>query len=208
MNRAEAEILRYSFGERVNHWIAGLSYIYCLLTGLAFWNPYLFWLAALVGGGPVARFWHPILGVMFVASMAVMWRMWASDMRTGEADRAWLAHMGDYVRNRDEQLPPSDRFNAGQKMFFWLMLLCAVLLLLSGIGLWLVDSIPWSLRWLRYTAIWVHVLAGLASIGLFIIHVYMGTAMVRGSFRAMVRGYVSRTWARVHHPLWYERLAR
>ena len=22
---------------RVNHWIAGLSYIYCLITGLAFW---------------------------------------------------------------------------------------------------------------------------------------------------------------------------
>jgi formate dehydrogenase subunit gamma len=36
----------------VNHWIAALTYIYCLITGLAFWSPYMFWLAVLVGGGP------------------------------------------------------------------------------------------------------------------------------------------------------------
>ena len=28
-------VLRYSFRERVLHWVAGLSYIYLLLTGLA-----------------------------------------------------------------------------------------------------------------------------------------------------------------------------
>jgi formate dehydrogenase subunit gamma len=43
-------IIRYTLADRVNHWIAGLSYIYCLLTGLAFWSPYMFWLATLVGG--------------------------------------------------------------------------------------------------------------------------------------------------------------
>ena len=32
-------ILRYTLGERVNHWIGGLTYIYCLVTGLAFWSP-------------------------------------------------------------------------------------------------------------------------------------------------------------------------
>ena len=31
-------ILRYTLGERVTHWIAGLSYIYLLITGLAFWS--------------------------------------------------------------------------------------------------------------------------------------------------------------------------
>ena len=45
-------ILRYTLSERVHHWLAALTYIYCLITGLAFWSPYMFWLADLVGGGP------------------------------------------------------------------------------------------------------------------------------------------------------------
>ena len=54
----EEMIPRYTFGERANHWIGALSYTYLLFTGLAFWSPYLFWLAVIVGGGPTARFWH------------------------------------------------------------------------------------------------------------------------------------------------------
>ena len=60
----EGTILRYTFAERVNHWIGALSYIYLLITGLAFWSPYLFWLAVIVGGGPAARFWHPWFGLV------------------------------------------------------------------------------------------------------------------------------------------------
>ena len=48
-------ILRYTLGERINHWIAGLSYLYCLITGLAFWSPYLFWMAVIAGGGPAGN---------------------------------------------------------------------------------------------------------------------------------------------------------
>src|SRR6266852_3963779 len=48
-------VLRYPFLERANHWIAAFSYIYLLLTGLAFWSPWLFWLAAVMGGGPLQR---------------------------------------------------------------------------------------------------------------------------------------------------------
>src|SRR6202050_2658930 len=58
----EELIPRYSFVERVNHWFGAVTYSYCLITGLAFWTPYLYWLAAIVGGGPTARFWHPLFG--------------------------------------------------------------------------------------------------------------------------------------------------
>ncbi len=47
---SEGRILRYTFGERVLHWASALTYIYVLLTGLAFWSPYFFWLAMLFGG--------------------------------------------------------------------------------------------------------------------------------------------------------------
>ena len=201
----EPLILRYTLGERVNHWIAGFSYLYLLITGLSFWSPYFFWMATLVGGGPTARFWHPWVGLVFMASAVYMFMVWRDDMRITETDRAWQDSLKHYVRNEDEALPPVDRFNAGQKWFFWLMFWGGLLLLLSGLVLWWTDSIPWSLRWLRYLAVLVHAIAALATIGGFIIHVYMGTAMVRGSFTSIVRGDVTVPWAKKHHRLWYER---
>jgi formate dehydrogenase subunit gamma len=204
----DGRILRYTFGERVNHWIAGLSYIYCLITGLGLWSPYMFWLADLVGGGPTARFWHPWLGLIFVASTLWMYKIWRNDMRITPEDRAWEKAMPHYIRNEDEDLPPIWRFNYGQKLFFWLMFYGAILLLLSGLVLWFPELIPWNLRWLRYLGVAVHVTAGLATIGAFIIHVYMGTAMVRGGFTSIIRGEVSTAWAKMHHRLWYEQVIR
>jgi formate dehydrogenase subunit gamma len=201
-------ILRYTLAERVNHWIAGLSYIYCLITGLAFWSPYMFWLAMLTGGGPTARFWHPWAGLIFTASLLWMYKIWRGDMVITDQDRRWWNKVDNYIRNEDENLPPIGRFNYGQKLFFWVMLVAGILLLLSGFVLWFVESIPWSLRWVRYLGVVVHVGAALISIGAFIIHVYMGTAMVRGGFTSIVRGEVSTAWAKMHHRLWYEQVMR
>jgi formate dehydrogenase subunit gamma len=202
----ERPILRYTFIERVNHWFGSLVYVYCLITGLAFWSPYMYWLAAIVGGGPSARFWHPWFGLAFTLSMFLMFWHWDRDMRITEADRRWSRAMKYYTENEDEKVPPAGRFNYGQKLFFWLMFYGVILLLISGIGLWFIEGIPWSLRWLRYLAVTVHVAIALATIGGFIIHVYMSTAFVRGSFTAMMQGKVSRLWARTHHRLWYERV--
>jgi formate dehydrogenase subunit gamma len=199
-------ICRYTLAERVHHWAGSLFYIYCLITGLAFWSPYMFWLAVLVGGGPTARFWHPWFGLAFTVSMLWMYLMWRRDMLITDVDRRWSKAMKYYVENQDEKLPPVDRFNYGQKLFFWLMFYGVILLLISGVGLWFVEAIPRSLMWLRYLCVTVHVVAALATIGGFIIHVYMGTAMVRGGFTSIVRGEVSTAWAKTHHRLWYERV--
>jgi formate dehydrogenase subunit gamma len=197
-------ILRYTFAERLNHWITGFAYLYCLITGLAFWSPYMYWMATFVGGGPTARFWHPWFGLIYAIGVAWMLKQWMPDMLISDADRAWQANIRYYVENQDEKLPAIGRFNYGQKLFFWLMFWGGILLVLSGFGLWFVESIP---PWLRYLSIAVHVTAALATIGAFVIHVYMGTAMVRGSFTSIVRGEVSTEWARHHHRLWYERIA-
>src|ERR1700676_4614058 len=62
-------ILRYDFRERLTHWLAGLSYVYLLLTGLAFWSPWLFWLAIALGGGQISRTLHPWFGLIFIAAL-------------------------------------------------------------------------------------------------------------------------------------------
>ena len=201
-------ICRYSLDERVHHWVGFLAYLYCLITGLAFWSPYMYWLATLVGGGPTARFWHPWFGLGFTVSMFWMYKLWYRDVQMTDADRRWAKTMKYYIENEDEKVAPAGRFNYGQKLFFWLMLYGVILLVISGVGLWFVESVPWSLRWLRYTAVTVHVVAALATIGAFIIHVYMSTAMVSGSFGAMVHGGVTAIWAKTHHRLWYEQVTK
>ena len=200
-------ILRYTLAERVVHWSAAITYCYVLATGLAFYSPHLYWIAVLLGGAPTSRFWHPIVALAFLATLAWMLKAWTGDMRITAADRRWGRAMNRYIANDDEDLPPSDRFNLGQKSFFWVMVWGGVGLLVSGIILWFPEAIPWNLRFLRYAAVLIHVACALITIGAFIIHVYMGTAMVRGGFTSIIRGEVSPAWAKMHHRLWYERTA-
>ncbi len=194
---------RYSFGERANHWIGALAYIYLLITGLAFWSPYLFWLAVIVGGGPTARFWHPWLGLVFTASLFWTFKEWRRDMQMTEDDRRWGKAIPYYIENEDDKLPPQGRFNYGQKLFFWGIFYSVILLLLSGIVLWETDLVPWDLRFLRYTAVLIHVSVALITIGLFLIHVYMSAILEEGSFGSMIHGYVTRAWAWTFHRTWY-----
>jgi formate dehydrogenase subunit gamma len=199
-------ILRYNLTERVMHWVAALTYGYVLLTGLAFYSPHLYWIATVLGGPATSRYWHPWLGVVFVGTVVWMLRAWLADMRITPADRKWGDQMQHYIRNEDEDLPPIGRFNLGQKYFFWAMLWAGIVVLISGLVLWFPERIPWSLRSLRFAAILLHVAAALVTIGAFIIHVYMGTAVVRGGFTSIIRGEVSPAWARTHHRLWYDRV--
>ncbi|MEO8026089.1 MAG: formate dehydrogenase subunit gamma [Bryobacteraceae bacterium] len=200
------EIVRYNYTERLCHWLAGLSYTYCLIGGLAFYSPNLYWLSALLGGGPTARYWHPVVGVVFLAAVAWMHQMWSRDMKTTDADRQWLKAAPAYIQNRDELVPPQGRFNAGQKQFYWAMLFGSIFLFFSGIALWFPESIPADLRWIRPAAIVIHEIAALITIGAFIIHVYMGLFFVPGGLSGIVTGTVSKDWARAHHRLWFDKV--
>jgi len=79
-------------------------------------------------------------------------------------------------------------------------------LLLTGMVLWFSEYIPWSLRFLRLASVILHPIAFLITLGGFIIHVYMGTAVERGSFNSVIHGYVSENWARHYHRLWLDRI--
>jgi len=199
-------ILRYTLIERVVHWVAALTYTYVLLTGLAFYSPHLYWIATVLGGGETSRYWHPWMALVFVATLVWMLRKWGADMRVTQEDREWEKAAPLYIRNEDESLPPIGRFNIGQKHFFRTMFYGGLVLLVTGAVLWFPETIPWSMRGVRYLAILLHVSAALVTIGAFIIHVYMGTAVVRGGFTSIIRGEVSPGWARTHHRLWYDKV--
>jgi formate dehydrogenase subunit gamma len=201
-------VLRYSFHERMIHWLSGVSYVYLLLSGLAFWSPWLFWLAIILGGATIARELHPWFGVVFFIGTCLMYRMWGSQMKETPADKKWWAAIKFYIRNEDDKVPPADRFNPGQKLLFWGFFINGILLLITGLVLWFPQYIPWNLRILRLISVFVHPVCALFTIALFIIHVYMGTAMERGAFGSVIRGDVSRAWADHHHHSWYQKVLR
>lgn len=206
MSPASGAIERYTFRERVMHWITGLTYLYCLATGLAFYSPHFYWLATVLGGGPTSRYWHPILGVVFLMGVLWMQNLWRRDMEITETDKRWLDRVENYITNQDQLLPLQERFNAGQKLFYWLMFYGALLLLLSGVFLWLPEYIPRQAAWVRGVMILLHEIAALATIGGFIIHIYMGVFFIPDSMTAITTGWVSQAWAKTHHRLWYLRI--
>src|SRR5947209_17773021 len=108
----EEQVVRYTFQERVNHWINAIAYSYLLATGLAVFTPHMYWLAAVLGGGPTIRFWHPWMGLVYMITIFWMHSQWKSDMATTREDREWQKHLKDYMENRDGKLPPQHRFNA------------------------------------------------------------------------------------------------
>jgi formate dehydrogenase subunit gamma len=199
-------ILRYSFRERLVHWLAALSYVYLLLTGLAFWSPWLFWLAIALGGGEISRILHPWIGLIFIIAVLQMYGLWARQMGITDNDRAWFRSVEHYIRNQDDQMPPVGRYNAGQKLLFWGFFICGILLFLSGLVLWFPEYLSWSLRWVRYIAVIIHASSALLTIGLFMIHVYMGVFAERGALDSVIYGDVTEDFAKRFHPAWYQEL--
>jgi formate dehydrogenase subunit gamma len=194
-------IVRYSSGERINHWIVAITFVLAALSGLSMFHPALFWLSRLFGGGPWTRILHPYIGLAMAAAFVwIALRFWR-DNRLEPADRQWLRQWRDVVTNREERLPEVGRYNAGQKVMFWLMVVCVIVLLATGILFWR----PWfapdlpigvvRLATLLHSATAVVLIIGI------IVHVY-AAVWVKGSVRAMTRGTVSKRWAEKHHAAW------
>jgi len=197
------KLARFAVRERVVHWLVALNFLYTALTGLSLWSPRLFWLATIFGGGTTVRGWHPWGGLLFVLFFALMFRAWRAQMKLDSDDRRWLRLAHRYATHEFSALPESGRFNAGQKSLFWMQAASGVLLLLSGAVLWFPEVMP---RFLRELAVLVHPTAALVSMGGIIVHIYMGTAAVPGSFRGMIQGWVTPAWASAHHPKWYREI--
>lgn len=199
-------VLRYSFRERLTHWFAGFSYLYLLLTGLAFWSPWCFWIAAFLGGGQISRTLHPWAGLIFAVSVLFMYGMWSPQMKGTAADKEWWKSVRYYSTNQDDKMPPAGRYNAGQKFLFWGFFWSSLILLATGTILWIPQYFPWHSPQTMRICVFFHASAALFTIGLFMIHLYMGLFAERGAFGSVIRGDVSIAFAKRYHPGWYEEI--
>ncbi len=199
-------LVRYSFLERATHAVVAVNCVYLVFSGLALHTPYLFWIASVLGGAAMMRYLHPLLGALYFVSLVYMWWMWRKDLWVSGPDKRWMSKVEAYMTNHDDEMPPVDRWNPGQKIFFWIMAVSGIGLLVSGVVLWLPEFVPWKLQWLKFVAILLHAACAYASIGGLLIHVYMGIFLVKGGFSQIITGDASRLWAKHHHRLWYSRV--
>ena len=196
------EIVRYTAGIRINHWIVAISFVLLALSGLALFHPAMFWLTALFGGGPWTRILHPFIGVFMAAVFFLLGRTMWQDNRMQPRDWVWLKKIEDVVNNREANLPEVGRYNAGQKLLFFTIVACMIGLLLSGIVIWRVYfSAFFPIDLIRFASL-LHALCAFVLICAIIVHIY-AAIWVKGSIRAMTRGKVSPGWAWKHHRAWY-----
>jgi formate dehydrogenase subunit gamma len=201
---------RFSALERANHWLTAGSFLAMALTGLVIlYGDFLIrpWLGADAFSGLAAfSSWsHIALAVPFVLGVLVMIALWTRQNLPERLDWQWLRRGGGFLRDTDEN-PPARRFNTGQKIVFWGVVLGGIVLTLSGLAL------AFPFYWLEYTGMQVaqivHAAIALLLIGLIIGHIYIGTVGMQGAFSAMWSGRVDRNWAREHHDLWYRQVEK
>ena len=196
------ELLRYPLYTRFLHWMVALFFILSLLSGFAIYSPHLFhWLTPLFGGGATTRFLHPWLGLGFSFFFLFQFLNWFVPMTWTRADSKFTHHIKEYVTNQEKlESEETGFFNGGQKIYFWSIAVSALLFLITGILMWFAQAFPRGLIVISFV---IHDIAALVMLGGFIIHVYQSTVSEPGTFRSMINGTVTESWAWTHHPAWY-----
>jgi formate dehydrogenase subunit gamma len=195
-------IVRYTANERTNHWFIAIAFVLAALSGLALFHPSLFWLSNLFGGGPWTRIVHPIIGLIMTVAFALLAQALWKDNRMQSRDWQWLRQAKDVVNNREERLPEVGRYNAGQKLLFFVLVFCMLGLLLSGLVIWREFLSPYfPIGAIRLASV-AHALCAFILICAIIVHIY-SAIWVKGSIRAMTRGVVTPGWAWKHHRAWF-----
>ena len=202
------KIKRYNIFERFTHWMTALSFIVLAISGLN----YVFGkrlLMPLIGPDAFAawsqwaKYGHNFLAWPFMLGLLLMIVAWIRDNIPDRYDLAWLRSGGGVLGNSH---PPAGRFNAGQKLIYWAVILGGLAMSVTGIFM----LFPFSatdingMQWAQY----VHATVGVILIAIIIAHIYIGTLGMEGAYDAMATGEVDLAWAREHHSAWVKDMQR
>ena len=198
---------RYRESTRMNHWFVALLFFAAGLSGLAFFHPSLFFFTGLFGGGQWTRILHPFFGVAMVVGFAFMFfTMWRDNV-LDRNDVEWIKKSPAMLKGDKSGMPPVGKYNAGQKLVFWVFGISLLLLFVTGFMFWS----PWFVGFfpilVRRIAVFVHAASAFALILSVITHIY-AAIWVKGTVRAMTRGTVTERWAKLNHPLWHKKMTR
>ena len=198
-------IERFPPMDRYAHWLLAIVWVTLAITGLILslgksvllpliGYTLFSWLAIL------AKNLHNFVGPILIVAVPFLFIRFVRDNGIGREDVRWFTNIVGYFKGHEY---PSGRFNAGEKLVFWFVLvLFSTILIISGLVLVFPNFD--QTRSAMQTANIVHMLAAYAAIALAFVHVYLGTIGMDGAYRAMRYGYVDEAWAKHHHLRWYE----
>jgi formate dehydrogenase subunit gamma len=147
-----------------------------------------------------AKYAHNYLSFPFTIGVVLIALMWIAGNIPNSTDIEWLKQGGGIVGDRH---PAADRFNAGQKLVYWVVVIGGGLVAVTGYMLMFpfygttIDNMQ--------NAQMVHGVTAALFIAFMLGHIYIGTIGMEGAFEAMGEGTVDVNWAKEHHSLWLEK---
>ncbi len=189
-----------STGERFNHLVLLVSFFILMWTGLGFLFAKLAWMNVVFGGALLAKEIHQWSGVVFVVSLLITIGSYLGEsLRWSAEDSQWLSGLGGYFSGA--KMPEQGRMNAGQKLFYLVVLVFGLLISVSGFILWL-SAAQGALR----VGLVLHNIANIVLVTTIPLHVYLATICNPGTARIMYRGTVPLEWAKKKHAKWVRSL--
>ncbi len=226
------KIGRFAAIERFGHWVLAGSFLLLAFTGLIS-------LFGRVGLIPVlgkdtyavlavgSKWVHNNVSWAFMIALVMIFVMWVVHNLPTRHDLVWFAKGGGIIGSGH---PPAKKFNAGQKIIFWSVIVFGASISASGLSLLFpfelpmfaktfsimndmgipalvgMDAFPTRLaphEEMQFAQLW-HSIAGFVLMAIVIAHIYIGTLGMEGAYDAMGTGEVDLNWAKEHHSLWVE----
>ncbi len=227
------KIERFKAVERFGHWLLAGSFILLGITGLIslFGRKYLiptFGHESFAFLAIWSKWIHNNVSWAFMLGLVMIFLMWVMHNLPDRTDLKWLAKGGGII---GKSHPPAKKFNAGQKLIFWSVILLGASISASGLSLLFpfelpmfeatfhkinAFGIPDMLGYaalpevltpheeMQYAQLW-HSIVSLILIAIIFAHIYIGTVGMEGAYDAMGSGMVEEQWAREHHSIWAEK---
>lgn len=208
---SNVKILRFNVLERFVHWMTATAFIILAITGLNFiFGKRL--LMPLIGPDAFsvwsqwAKYAHDFVSWAFILGILIMLVIWVWDNLPDRYDAHWLKVGGGLFDKSNRTHPPAGRFNTGQKLIFWSVVVGGAALSITGI--YLLFPFDFTdingMQWAQY----IHATLGVVMIAVLIAHIYIGTLGMEGAYEAMGSGTVDLNWAKEHHSAWVEKKAK
>jgi formate dehydrogenase subunit gamma len=199
-------ILRFDVLERFVHWLTAVTFVILGITGLniTFGRVLLLpWMGpdAFSAWSEWAKYVHNYLSFGFTLGVLLMFVMWIARNLPTAADVQWLKQGGGMFDKTNSTHAPAHKFNAGQKILFWLIILASAAMVISGFMLLFPFYSGLTVGNMELAEIF-HAVVGVLFVALILGHIYLGTVGMEGAFGAMADGNVDLNWAKEHHNLW------
>jgi formate dehydrogenase subunit gamma len=202
--RSGMAIVRFNAAERFIHWMTATCFIVLAISGLnvSFGKRLLLPLMspeAFTAWSEWAKYAHNYLSFPFTAGVVLIFLMWIGGNIPNRIDLEWLKRGGGMIGHDH---PPAERFNAGQKMIYWIVVLGGAAIAVSGYML-IFPFYGTDIETMQDAEV-AHGIIAMLFIAAMLGHIYIGTIGMEGAFEAMGQGTVDLNWAKEHHSLWLE----